>query len=211
MHRWFTFVCVFQPHMCSCCEARRGGKSDLLELESIDNCELSWRWWKSNQSHLQRQPVHSTAEPSTQIQGFFLFFFLSYNSKQWRKGLLNYHEIQFLPKLVPLLFPGTCSQPWDYFSDIWGPFCCRHSQLTFPHLWTKSLWWQSSLSHSSVQCLLPMWDPKGSRTSTYLLNHLMLWRVSVHMSTGYTRPSTLATIWIISFSDRTVAKLMKSP
>lgn len=143
--------------------------------------------------------------------GFLFVFFLSYNSKQWRKGLLNYHEIQFLPKLVPLLFPGTCSQPWDYFSDIWGPFCCRHSQLTFPHLWTKSLWWQSSLSHSSVQCLLPMWDPKGSRTSTYLLNHLMLWRVSVHMSTGYTRPSTLATIWIISFSDRTVAKLMKSP
>lgn len=72
-------MCVFQPHMFSCCEARRGGKSDLLELEFIDNCELSWRCWKSNQGPLHGQPVHSTAEPSPQLR---LVFFLSHNSKQ---------------------------------------------------------------------------------------------------------------------------------
>lgn len=120
-------------------------------------------------------------------------------------------KLQFLSKLVPLLFPGTWSQSWDCFSNIWGYFCCRHSQLMFP---------VSELNHygdravsSTLLCnaLLPTWDPKGSGTSTYLLNHLMLWQVTVHMRTGYTSQSTLTTTWIISFSDRTVAKLMKSP
>lgn len=92
------------------------GTSDLLELEFIDNCELSWRCWKSNQGPLHEQPVHSTAESSTQLR-FRVLFFVFF-------GILFF----FLVIIVNNEKGRPSDSPWNfsfslnlYLSSVLGP------------------------------------------------------------------------------------------